>query len=405
MAETLTPEEAVRKLKDPIDEVDPPPLPLSELLESTITYLRRFVVLSEDQYLAVALWTVATHVMDAAETAPILHIRSPEKGSGKSVLLDVLELLVHKPWGISSTSTAAFFRYIDQEHPTPLFDEIDMVFAGKVEDHADLVSAINSGIYRGKPVIRLEKVKGGFAAVEFDCFGPKAIAGIGTAGVPDTIIDRSIPIVMKRKTADEKVEKLRRRKEGKEDADGPTLQRELARWGRVASEELEARIDDELPLPESLGARQQDICEILVAAADSGGGDWGEQARDALERIITDATPDEGEYALPKRALADARTVFAKKGNPEKLFTVDLLAGIRNVEDAPWGEKQDGKVPLTPSRLGHYLSNYGIKSGSKRIGEDTRKGYALADFEDAWKRFLDGDAEPVAEAPAEGLGC
>ncbi len=371
--------------------------PLAELLEALVAYFRDRVVLTEDQHLAVALWVAATHVVDAAETAPLLHVRSPEKGSGKTVLQDSMELVVHKPWRLTSASTAAFFRYIEAEGPTVLWDEIDQVFAGKVEDHAELVGAIDSGIYRGGGVVRAEKVKGGFAAVKFDCFGMKCIAGIGTAGVPEQILDRSIPVVMKRKTSAEKVMRLRRRREKKPGAEGPTLQRELARWGRVATENLEARIDDEIALPESLSDRQQNIIEILVAVADSAGGDWGERARGSLERIITEAAPDEGAYALPKRALADARTVFAKKGNPEKMFTADLVAGMRNVEDAPWGDKQDGKKPLDAAKLGYYLGIYGIKSKPQRIGSDNLRGYRLAYFEDAWERFLDNGDVEVAE--------
>jgi hypothetical protein len=390
------PAEAVEQIIEEVDRA------LAEILDDVVAYLRRFVVLSEDQYVAVALWVAATHVMEAAEVAPLLHIRSPEKGSGKSVLLDVLEKIVAAPWPVSATSTSAFFRKIDCDHPTVLFDEIDQVFAGKTEDHADLTSAINSGIYRDHPVCRTERVKGGFKLVDFDVFGPKAIAGIGTQ-VPETIIDRSIPIIMKRKTAEEKVEKLRRRREGRYGAQGPTLQRDLTTWSAQNTKALTQLIEDDPPLPDTLSARAQDLIEILCAVADSAGGDWGERARGALERIILDGAQTEGEYPLPKRALADCRTVFAAKGNPDKLTSAELVAAMRRLDDGPWGEKQDGKVPLNPGKLAFYLRNYSIKPGTKRFGDYTAKGYERADFTDAWERFLTGEVE-VAEEGGDRLG-
>lgn len=369
---------------------------LSEILDDVVAYIRRFVVLSEDQYAAVALWAAATYVMEAAEVAPLLHIRSPEKGSGKTVLLDVLEKIVAKPWPVSGTSTSALFRKIDCDHPTVLFDEIDQVFAGKTEDHADLTSAINSGIYRDHPVYRSERAKGGFKLVAFDVFGPKAIAGIGTQ-VPETIIDRSIPIVMKRKTASEKVEKLRRRPEGRYGAQGPTLSRDLGTWAAQNVKALGELIEDDPPLPDTLSARAQDLIEILVAVADAAGSDWGARARDALERIILDGAQTEGEYPLPKRALADCRTVFAAKGNPDKLTSTELVAAMRRLDDAPWGDKLDGQIPLNPGKLAFYLRNYSIRPATKRFGDDTAKGYERADFTDAWERFLGGEVEVAEE--------
>jgi len=77
------------------------------LLQSITAFIRRFVVLTEAQRDAVALWVLHTHLVDAAETTPYLAITSAEKRSGKTRLLEVLELLVAEPLPTANISPAA----------------------------------------------------------------------------------------------------------------------------------------------------------------------------------------------------------------------------------------------------------------------------------------------------------
>ena len=65
------------------------------LLDDVARFVRRFVVLTEAQADTLALWVAHTHAFEAAETTPYLAITSAEKRSGKTRLLEVLELLVH----------------------------------------------------------------------------------------------------------------------------------------------------------------------------------------------------------------------------------------------------------------------------------------------------------------------
>ena len=51
--------------------------------------------------------------------------------AAKARLLEVLALLVNKPWKIESASTAVLFRRIEVDRPTLLYDEIDNVFRGR----------------------------------------------------------------------------------------------------------------------------------------------------------------------------------------------------------------------------------------------------------------------------------
>jgi hypothetical protein len=107
---------------------------------------RRFVVLSEEQADAVALWVLHTHALPAADTTPYLAITSAEKRSGKTTLLEVLELLVARPWLTGRTTTAALVRKVDKvDKVTVLLDESDAAFNGDKEYGETLRGVLNTG--------------------------------------------------------------------------------------------------------------------------------------------------------------------------------------------------------------------------------------------------------------------
>src|SRR5262249_24352010 len=51
----------------------------------------------------------------------------------------------------------------------------------------------------------------------------------------------------------------------------------------------------------------------------------------------------------------------------------------------------DGQTPRTPAmELARYLKPFGVQPKQLRVGDRTAKGYARADFEDAFSRYLSG---------------
>jgi hypothetical protein len=178
------------------------------VLGDVVHFVRRFVVVSAEQADTLALWAAHTHGITAFDTTPYLAIVSPEKRSGKTRLLEVLELLVHEGLPTANTSDAALFRSISQLTPTVLLDEVDAVF--KSREREDLRGLLNAGYRRGAKVRRMGGPRN-TTLEEFDVFCAKAFAGIGTC-LPDTILDRAITIALQRKTRDEVVERFRRRR-------------------------------------------------------------------------------------------------------------------------------------------------------------------------------------------------
>jgi hypothetical protein len=114
----------LEKLGQEAPEWKPEPEPNgANVLEDISARIRRYVVLSEEQTVLVALWILHTHALDAAEATPYLAIRSAEKRSGKTRLLEVLRLLVARPWLTGRVTAAVLVRKTSAEQPTLLLDE------------------------------------------------------------------------------------------------------------------------------------------------------------------------------------------------------------------------------------------------------------------------------------------
>ena len=344
-----------------------------ELLDELLVFLRRFVVMSEMQAVAVALWIVHTHAFEAADASPYLAVTSPEKRSGKSRLFEVLEILVANPWKVITPTEAVVFRKIDRDRPTLLLDETDAIFGKRNgESHEGLRALLNAGNRRGSHVPRCVGTSQQLAS--FSVFCPKAIAGIGE--LPDTIADRAIPVRLKRKARSESAERFRRR-DAEPEAEG--LFMNASAWAEQAGPTLaEARPE----LPEALDDRAQDAWEPLLAIADLIGGEWPAQARAAALELSNGVDHEDESHGV--RLLGDVRTVFEERG-VDRLASAALAEALHEIEESPWAEWY-GK-PITATAIARLLHRFEIKPKKLRIGEETARGYEGAQFEDAWERY------------------
>src|SRR5262249_51493903 len=107
-------------------------------------------------------------------------------------------------------SESALFREIADSHPTLLWDEVDTIFGTSKASEANenKRALLNAGFERGIRAIRMERSGNCFVKITYDPFCPKILAGIGR--LPDTIVDRSIPILIHRKLKTQPCQKYRR---------------------------------------------------------------------------------------------------------------------------------------------------------------------------------------------------
>jgi hypothetical protein len=342
------------------------------ILDDVRAFIRRFVVLDEHQADAVTLWAAATHVFEVFACTPYLHVSSAEKRSGKSLLLDVLALLVRDPLPTASLSEASLFRAIEKLKPTVLIDEVDAVFGSKSRDREELRGILNAGYRRGAVALRM----GGPNNTElqkFNVYCPKAFAGIGDS-LPDTIADRAIPIRLKRRTRDEPVERFRLRVV---EPEGLNLRDRLAEWLEPNREELAERWP---VLPDELDDRAQDVWEGLLALAEIGG--WSERARAAALALMTGAEREDDSITFA--LIRDISTVFTENGDGP-MRTVALLDELHRIAESPWAEWH-GR-PLTAHGLSRLLKPYRIKTMPVYADGETVRGYKVEQFSDAFAQL------------------
>jgi Protein of unknown function (DUF3631) len=351
----------------------------ADLLRSVEEVLTRFVVLpSKEALTAVQLFVLHCWAIDAAYATPYLAIVSAEKQSGKTKLLEVLELVVRNPWLTASASESALFRTIEAECPTLLLDEVDAIFGSNTDRTEPLRALLNAGNKRRTTVSRCVPPK--FEARKFSTFCPKILSGIDTGKLPETITDRAITLHMKRRHAGEKVERLRYRFAEQETE---ALRDELRAWGESATASL-ASADPYLP--DALSDRAGDAWEPLLAIADSAGEEWGTKARAAA--LALSGVTDDGELGRGAQLLGAIRTAL---GDEHAISSADLLQRVNSDDDLPFGAWRDGRG-LDGRGLARLLKPYGVRRATIRFGESTAKGYRRESLADAFTRYLPAEA-------------
>jgi hypothetical protein len=374
------------------------------LLDDVVSFVRRYVVLSDAQAAAVALWLAHTHAIGAAEATPYLQVFSPEKRSGKSRLLEVIEVLAARPLATVNISEAALFRSITASQPTLLFDEYDAIFGPRAKDQENLRALLNAGHRRGTPVYRV--IGDGHDVHAFPVFCAKALAGIGR--LPDTVADRCIAIELRRKARHEHVERFRRRDIEDE------AQLLHSRLEAFASANLETLMSARPDIPDALDDRAADGWDPLLAIADLAGAPWVRRARDVAVELSLGAAREDDSRGV--QLLADVRGVFDRRAT-NRLFTADLVRELAADDESQWHDwwdHREGALSRGAAReLAKLLEPYRVSSRNMRIGPTQAKGYERRDFEDAWSRYLPrpsaqnpshpSHADGIEDTPAEGL--
>jgi hypothetical protein len=378
------------------EDIEPWPTPVNglDLANEIGAAVRRHVVMSEDLERAVVLWTFLTWTYDASRVLPLLAISSPTPECGKTTLLELLTELVARPVPGSNITPAATFRVIEAARPCLLIDEADTF----LNDRDELRGVINSGHTRATAFVLRSVGEGPKQEVrKFSTWCPKALALI--RDLPETLARRSIPIRLEMKLPSEYPEYVVAGDERYRD-----LRRRLARW----AEDHEDAAAGDVELPPSLFNRKGDNWRPMLSIARAIGGDWPAEA----ERSAIALTGERREEGLASLLLADLRTIFANKGDPDALPSQVLAEELVALEDRPWPEFGWQRKPLTTHGLASQLRHFGVRPHEIWFGDKNLRGYRREALASIWERYAPAGAPPgrtaipletAAESGKQGL--
>ncbi len=358
---------------------DGQPQELAAILDEIVATIKQFVIIGDDEAIALAVWAVHTYVFRQRDAVAYVAIQSPEKRCGKTTLLSVLAGLADKALVASNVSVGALFRAIDEAGPTLLIDEAD-TFLG----HNSVMRGIlNCGNTRRTAfVLRIaerkhrksgadpEPVEGQSNVVRYSCWCPKVVAMIGN--VPETLADRSIVINMVRKLVSEECAPL-------SEFNPKPIQRKCARWAMDNTKAVQDYPRQDLRM---VSDRASDTYEPLMVLARLAGGDWPDRLTKAATRLCSHENTDAESASL----LLDTLAVFIVM-NAKRIFSRTLAAQLKG--KSGWAVYDiTSRQEVSELSVARVLRRYGIKPVAVRVGNEVAKGYKWEQLTGALEHYV-----------------
>lgn len=393
---------AFRPIPDLDQEHEPPepsadPQDLNQILDDLVTAKKKHIIFPiQSSYVALALWTVCTHVIQALSVAPYLMIMSPQPACGKTRVFEVLEHLVRNSLRAANMSLSTMFRVIESECPTLLLDEFDNL---DLKERKEMLQLLNMGHRRGEKFFRTEPKT--LKVQRFDVFGPKIFASLAKE-YPPALESRCIDIVIDRRKPGQPLEEWNSRRVARELRE---LHSRIQRWAADNMEEFYwQHVVKEPEVPDELGDREKDLWRPLFGIADmasekvgSVGPTWAHTARLASKELRHERVNTAEDHAL--RLLTDLQSIFIEPKNSDRLSTADIVQSLNDNELLRWSGWNHDKG-MRPRDVGKLLGQFRIKSKQLKIDGKNKMGYAYDDCRNAFELYCRVDpTDPTSEEP------
>jgi hypothetical protein len=354
-----------------------------ELLNRIKSLFIDHVVFRDDRIpLLLSVWVFGTYLYKLFHFYAYLWINSPVKRCGKSLLLDILSYIAFNATPrLVNPSESSVFREVDANDATLIIDEVESLSHSEKDQKSELISLINSGFQKGSQASRVETRNREFIVVYFNSYSPKVLAGV--KGVADTVEDRSLKIMMARKT---KLEVVKRFNLRSMDSHIKRIKEDLFIWALHYAEDVIEVYDQNLEFPgtESLDDRLKDILEPLLSIASV----IDAQADETKNvKILTDLAVDMRETRENQEALTGSIPAVVGvmesilNGKDESFISSeDLFSKFQLDEDLNFIESK--------KRLASFLSKLDLyRAQPKKVDGKTTRGYSIN------KKWVDGIRE------------
>lgn len=350
------------------------PIDGERLIGDVQTFVTRYVIQTGAARLPVALWAVATHFFELFDCFPYLSLWSPTPRCGKTRLLEILELLVARPWRGTAPTEAALFRFIEEKKPTLLLDEVEGLAKRKASERESAVLAIlNAGYKQGQTVPRCAGKENKLQ--QFRVYCPKAFATIGH--LPATLANRSIVIPMQRRAPGESVARYRLARIKRE---ANPIRAAVERAGKAFAGGVKTAYD-ELPELSFLTDRDDEIFSPLFAVCLGLAPGRVQELEKSAKSLCAGKADDAVDDSLALLLLHGIHDRWPEgEGN---WLSKEIVAALKDIEDAPW----QSDYILDPRRLARLLKPFEVYPRQVKTDSGDGKGYTIEEVQRAISRY------------------
>lgn len=357
------------------------------MLSRIEAYLRSYLSFPDDRYfLPLSLFAVLEHCWDECfDEVPYLSVSAMVKSAGKTRVLELLSFLAGEEKAIlvdGSVTVAALYTEIEQRKVI-LIDESERLHS----PHSQFRPILNGGYRRGQTVLR----KLGGRNERFNIFCPKVFAHIGD--LHDTLRDRCIVVQMQRTMGGDRKEYVRQIAH----PEGIDIAAEINEivMGKVAEiRDGYIGYHDLYPSLNFLRDRDREIwkplftlCQVFAPSR------IAELERSAIDIATIKTLPVRRFESLKNEEEKVRKLEYAEHllrdsikviGDREKMPSVELVKGLRDIGTSPWRCYEGSGI--TEILLASMLKLFGVEPKTIRVkpkGEpnSTVKGYTRMELE------------------------
>jgi putative DNA primase/helicase len=144
-------------------------------------------------------------------------------------------------------------------------------------------------------------------------------------------------------------------------------------------------------LPDGVFNRLADNWRPLFAIAEIVVGDWPQRVATGFFKLTS--SDDVDAQGISATLLADIKQIFENEG-VEKLPSALLCDSLAEIEGREWAEWGRARKPISTHQLAKLLRRFNVFPQTRRVGDATPRGYLLADFTEAFARYLPESHSP-----------
>lgn len=367
---------------------------IPELYFTIRNYIKRYICFPEDSWLSfISLWVLGTYIFKIFRYYPYVWLNA-EKGSGKTLLMEVLAGIAFNGELVANPTESVIFRDISNNLVTMFIDEVEQLRKRDKDVYGSLISLLNTGFNKSGLVKRTESTgQGGFTVKSYSSFSPKMFAGISE--IDDVLQDRTIRIPLLRKKETEVVERF------KETAEIIELQKrirdDLYIFGLTHGKDIFDIYNsnsEAIEGMEHLSNRELDIWEPIFLLGNIVDG-FSEGSTNLVDTLTELSKKSVNEKQLENisqnetfkllhvvKTMLDEVQAAAIEGYTLTFEAQQVLEYFKSTEEFEWIEKTNA--------LTRRLKKIEIKSDQRHLGGEKKRVYHLdvVKFKDLCDRFM-----------------